>query len=141
MKTYYDILGVARNASADDIKKAYRKLAKKHHPDANQGNPESSRIFQEMVTAYQTLSDGSARQRYDAELDGRSEQAGEARKQQPRTQSSAGLDMANVAQSFERFFGFDPKTGERKKNSREQAGGQPLHANAWFESYFGVRKK
>ena len=54
MKNPYDILGVDRNASNDDIKKAYRKLAKKYHPDKSEGNEER---FKEIADAYDTLTD------------------------------------------------------------------------------------
>jgi curved DNA-binding protein len=67
--TYYEILGVDRDATADNIKSAYKKLARLYHPDKKSGNTEK---FQEINTAYQTLSDTVKREQYDAELDGRS---------------------------------------------------------------------
>jgi molecular chaperone DnaJ len=65
MKDYYDILGVNRSASADDIKRAYRKLAMKYHPDRNQGDDEAETRFKEAAEAYEVLSDPEKRQRYD----------------------------------------------------------------------------
>ena len=56
MADYYETLGVAKNASADDIKKAYRKLALKYHPDRNQGDKEAEEKFKEISIAYETLS-------------------------------------------------------------------------------------
>lgn len=64
-KDYYEILGVAENASQDEIKKAYRKLAKKHHPDANPDDPETEERFKEISEAYRVLSDPERRQKYD----------------------------------------------------------------------------
>jgi molecular chaperone DnaJ len=64
-KTYYEILGVRKDASEDDIKKAYRKLAKKHHPDVNKGNKESENKFKELSEAYAVLSDREKRDQYD----------------------------------------------------------------------------
>ena len=64
-KDYYKILGVERTADADEIKKAYRKLAMKYHPDRNQGNKQSEDKFKEINEAYEVLSDPQKRGRYD----------------------------------------------------------------------------
>src|SRR5437899_2798467 len=64
-KDYYRVLGVAESASADEIKKAYRKLAKKHHPDANPGNKTAEGRFKEISEAYSVLSDADKRKQYD----------------------------------------------------------------------------
>lgn len=66
MKDYYKILGVDRSASADEIKKTYRKLARKYHPDANPDDKEAEDRFKEISQAYETLSDPKKRQQYDA---------------------------------------------------------------------------
>uniref|UniRef100_A0A224YLI5 DnaJ homolog l(2)tid, mitochondrial n=1 Tax=Rhipicephalus zambeziensis TaxID=60191 RepID=A0A224YLI5_9ACAR len=65
-KDYYDVLGVPRNASQKDIKKAYYQLAKKYHPDTNKGDPEAQKKFQEVSEAYEVLSDEGKRQQYDS---------------------------------------------------------------------------
>jgi len=66
-RDYYDILGVPKNASDEDIKKAYRKLAMKHHPDRNQGDDakKSEEKFKEAKEAYEMLSDAQKRAAYD----------------------------------------------------------------------------
>jgi curved DNA-binding protein len=64
-KDYYQALGVDRKASADEIKKAYRKLALKYHPDRNPGNKAAEDKFKDINEAYQVLSDSTKRQRYD----------------------------------------------------------------------------
>ena len=64
-KDYYKILGVERKASADDIRKAYRKLAMQHHPDKNPGDKKAEDKFKEINEAYQVLSDEQKRVRYD----------------------------------------------------------------------------
>lgn len=62
---YYKILGVDRNATTEDIKKAYRKLARKHHPDLNPNNPEAGKLFQQINEANEVLGDPENRKKYD----------------------------------------------------------------------------
>src|ERR1041385_3397249 len=64
-RDYYDILGVKKSASDDEIKKAYRALAKKFHPDKNKGNKDAENKFKEISEAYAVLSDKEKRTQYD----------------------------------------------------------------------------
>ena len=64
-RDYYEVLGVARNANADEIKKAYRKAAIKYHPDKNPGDKEAEEKFKEAAEAYDVLSNPDKRARYD----------------------------------------------------------------------------
>ena len=64
-RDFYDVLGVGRDASADELKKAYRNLAKKYHPDQNQGDKEAEKRFKELNEAYDALKDDQSRAAYD----------------------------------------------------------------------------
>jgi DnaJ-class molecular chaperone len=90
LKDPYAALGVARNAAEDDIKKAYRRLAKKLHPDVNPGNRSAEQQFREITAAYELLSDPVKRQRFDrGEIDAAGSERG-FRPQGARAQRGAG---------------------------------------------------
>jgi len=95
--TLYDVLGVTQHADKETIKKAYRDLAKKYHPDANQGDTTAEEKFKEISTAYSTLSDDTERIKYDASL------------VNPfMGQNGFGAD-GNFSDLFNQFFGGDPR--------------------------------
>ena len=62
---YYEVLGLSKTASGDEIKRAYRKLAMQYHPDRNQGDKQAESKFKEIGEAYGTLSDAQKKQNYD----------------------------------------------------------------------------
>ena len=64
-KDYYKILGIKKSAKTKDIKKQYRELARKHHPDANQGSKKSEEIFKRISEAYEVLGNAKSRKEYD----------------------------------------------------------------------------
>src|SRR5215468_6455553 len=64
-RDYYDILGISKGASQDEIKKAYRKVAMQYHPDRNQGDPSAEEKFKEAAEAYEVLSDSNKKAQYD----------------------------------------------------------------------------
>lgn len=103
---YYKILGVDKTASEKDIKNAYRKLARKHHPDLNPNDPEASKRFQQLNEANEVLSDPEKRKKYDKY--GENWQHGEAYEQQARQQQSYGQGGfgGGRSQGFESFEGF-----------------------------------
>ena len=85
---FYKILGLERNATADAIKAAYRKLARKYHPDLNPNDSEAKRKFQEINEAHEVLSDPENRKKYDAY--GEHWKHGEEYEQARKAQASAG---------------------------------------------------
>jgi curved DNA-binding protein CbpA len=80
MRDPYEVLGVPRSASAEDIKKSYHKLAKKLHPDLNPGNKKAEQSFKEVSAAYDLLSDTDKKARFDR---GEIDASGAERQQQP----------------------------------------------------------
>jgi len=98
-RDYYDVLGVDRGASADEIKKAYRKLAMKYHPDRNPGDAEAEEKFKEASEAYEVLKDADKRGRYD--------QYGHAGLGDgPGGAGFHGVDLSEALRAFMEDFGF-----------------------------------
>ncbi len=97
MRDYYEILGVDRGASGDDVKKAYRRLALRYHPDRNPGDTEAEARFKEATEAYEVLRDGEKRSAYD-----RFGHAG-VRSQGPG--GFSGFDFSDALEIFMREFG------------------------------------
>jgi molecular chaperone DnaJ len=100
-RDYYEVLGVARDAGEDEIKKAYRKLAVKYHPDKNPGDKSAEERFKEVAEAYEVLRDSERRARYDrfghAGLEGAAGAGG----------GFQGFDLSDALRSFMRDFGLD----------------------------------
>lgn len=107
-RDYYDVLGVAKNASADEIKKAYRKLAIKYHPDKNPDDKAAEENFKEAAEAYEVLSNPEKKQRYD--------QFGHAGAGQGGFGGGGSMNMEDIFSQFGDIFG---------------GGGSP------FDSFFG----
>ena len=99
-RDYYDVLGVSREASEDEIKKSYRKLAMKFHPDRNKGNKEAEKKFKEVSEAYEVLKDPQKKSTYDKFGHDAFKQAGAGGPQGGFTDFSSGF-----GDIFEEFFG------------------------------------
>ena len=127
----YEVLGVARDASTEQIKSAYRKLALKHHPDRNPGDKEAEQRFREAAEAYSVLSDSEKRARYDR-------YGHEAMRGAPSGfDPNAFVDFADILGDF---FGFGFGGGGRRGR---QAPGEDLRADlgiGFEEAAFGVEK-
>src|SRR5574344_1998574 len=133
-KDYYKILNLDKNASDEDIKKAYHKLAVKYHPDKNQGNKAAEEKFKEVTEAYEVLSDTDKRKNYD--------QFGSA--DSPFSNGSPFGDTSfyqDFTQTFNNFYNF---FGTRQdSNNRRNTSGENLNCNltiSFKESIYGCKK-
>lgn len=144
---YYSILGIREDAAEDEIKKIYRKIAKKYHPDANPGDREAERKFKEAAEAYAVLGDTEKRRDYDRK---RAAQAGEnpaGKKKTPESKrgahQGAGFDFSSMSSNFEQFFGFRPGTSqvdEDRLNPNKKKKTNPIDMTEMFERYMGIKK-
>ena len=111
-RDFYDVLGVSKNASPDELKSAYRKLAVKHHPDKNPGDKAAEDKFKEASEAYGILSDKEKKQNYDNF--GHAAFEGGGGRQSGGFGGFGGADFSDI---FEDFFG-DFGSGGRSRNTR-----------------------
>lgn len=135
-KDYYETLGVSKNATEDDLKKAYRKMAKQYHPDANPGDKTAEEKFKEVGEAYGVLSDAQKRAAYDQYGHAAFEQGGGGG-----FYGGAGIDINDIFNSF--FGGGDifGGGGRRTRNGPRRGADLQMRLNIKFEeAVFGTTK-
>ena len=138
-RDYYEVLGVNKGASDDEIKKAYRKLAKQYHPDLNKDNPDAEAKFKEAAEAYEVLSDSDKRSRYDqfghAGVDPNAGYGGGGY-----GGGFGGFDMGDI---FESFFGGGFGGGSRSRRNGPVRGSDIQQAVelTFEEAAFGCKRK
>jgi molecular chaperone DnaJ len=106
-RDHYEVLGIPRDANQDEVRRAYRKLAREHHPDANRDDPDAAERFKEVSQAYEVLSDPQKRQRYDMFGDERGMGA-----------EGFTTDFGGISDLFATFFGGAGATTRRRGPTR-----------------------
>jgi DnaJ-class molecular chaperone len=131
-KDYYNILGVKRDATQKEIKSAYRKLARKYHPDLNPGDKQAEAKFKEINEAYEVLSDPDKRKKYDAF-------GADWERYQQTAGGPGGFDFSKYAQEWGGFTGFTTPGGGRRRVATDfgdvEFGGGDF--SDFFEMLFG----
>lgn len=135
-RDYYEVLGVERSATEEEIKKAYRKLAKKYHPDMNPGDSDAEAKFKEATEAYSVLSDEQKRRTYD--------QYGHAAFEQGGAGGFGGFDFSgDMGDIFGDFFGDLFGGGRRSRQANAPMKGDSIQKSvriSFMEAVFGVEK-
>jgi molecular chaperone DnaJ len=135
-RDYYEVLGVSRNANKEDLKKAYRRLARQYHPDVNK-EADASERFKEINEAYEALTDDNMRARYDRFGHAGVENGGAG------FSGFEGAGFGNVADIFEEFFGgaFGGSPRRRRRGPRRGADLRYDLKISFEEAAFGVEKE
>src|SRR2546425_12685929 len=131
-RDYYEVLGVSRTASAEELKRAYRKLALQFHPDRNPNDPQSEARFKEVNEAYEVLSDQSKRQRYD--------NFGHAGTQGIPGFDVGGAGFGGINDIFDMFFG-QAAAGRARTGPRRGADLRLDLRLTFEEAVFGVERE
>ena len=145
---YYKILGVPKEADEEQIKQAYRRMAKKYHPDLNPDNPQAEARFKDIVEAYETLGDAERRKAYDVKQDkaaGRNREAGQGGAKNG--DFTPNMDFGAFTKDMEKYFGFSFTGGAARRdrtrppNGKKAGSGKrnPLDVTEMFETFMKMK--
>ena len=137
MKDYYKILGVERQASDEQIKKTYRKLAKQYHPDVVKDDKKKQERMYEIQEAYECLGNAERRKKYDMDCSKMSQNPTRTGKNAKTGSAPFEQKMPDLS-PFERFFGFTPGKGmETYQDNRAKKPEGPIRTDDLFAAFFG----
>lgn len=135
-KTHYEVLGVPPGAREDEIKKAYRKLAKENHPDLHPDDKAAEERFKEINEAWEILSDPDKRGKYDQELSGPSEK--KSKKQSGKKTAPVGkVDINEMMKGFGEMFTEEHYQQEADKKNKQKG---PIDSDDLFARFMGFKK-
>ena len=141
-RDYYEVLGVQKGATEEEIKKAYKKMARKYHPDLNPGDKDAEEKFKEVNEAYEVLSDSEKKARYDqfgfAGVDPNFGAGGGG------YGGGAGFDFGDLGDIFGSFFGGGFGGGQTRRNPNAPQRGESIRMNltiSFEEAAFGCEKE
>lgn len=145
MDNLYDVLGVRQDATETELKRAFRALSKKYHPDVNPGDRKAEEKFREVSEAYSLLQDSHKRAEYDKKL--KEEKKGGVHRNTVKKESvsrgTQGVDFGDMEKQFASFFGFQPKQAGKGREEVHKKGttkANPIDMTEMFEKYMGIRR-
>ena len=144
MENYYEVLGVTKDISANELKKVFRKLARKYHPDSNPNDEKAAEMFKRIGEAYETLGDETKRKEYDEKyfangvFNANVSQKGQQGKR-PQGAKAASSVNEQIFNQFNNIFGNFNKAAS-KQDDKQDKSKNPMDFSSAFEQFYGMSK-